>query len=41
MQLDAVASPKSRSGFVIMTNGENGGELIKDLLLGDLMHRFV
>jgi hypothetical protein len=24
-----------------MTNGENGGELIKDLLLGDLMHRFV
>lgn len=37
----AVASVKGKSGFVIMTNGENGGELIRNLLLGDLIHRFL
>jgi CubicO group peptidase (beta-lactamase class C family) len=37
----AVASPKNKSGFVIMTNGDGGGFLIRDLLLGDLMKRFL
>jgi hypothetical protein len=37
----AVASVKGKSGFVIMTNGENGGEVIKRLLLGDLLHRLI
>jgi hypothetical protein len=37
----AVASPTGKSGFVIMTNGDGGGPLIRDLLLGDLMNRFL
>ncbi len=37
----AVASPKAKSGFVIMTNGDGAGPLIRDLLLGDLMNRFL
>ena len=37
----AVASPKTRSGCVMMTNGENGGEIIKNLLLGDLLRRLL
>ena len=37
----AVASPKTKSGFVIMTNGDGGAELIRDLLLGDLMQKFL
>lgn len=40
-QCHAVASAASRSGFVIMTNGESGSELISKLLLGDLMGRFL
>ncbi len=40
-QCHAVASAASRSGFVIMTNGESGSELISKLLLGDLMNRFL
>ena len=36
-----VASVPRKSGFVVMTNGENGGELVKTLLLGDLMNRFL
>jgi CubicO group peptidase (beta-lactamase class C family) len=37
----AVAAPKDRSGCVIMTNGDNGGEIIKNLLLGDLLRRLL
>jgi len=37
----AVASAERKSGLVIMANGENGGELIKTLLLGDLLHRLL
>ena len=37
----AVASPATRSGFVIMTNGEAGGALIEKLLLGDVMNRLL
>lgn len=37
----AVASPTGKSGFVIMTNGDGGGPLIRDLLLGDLMNGFL
>jgi CubicO group peptidase (beta-lactamase class C family) len=40
-QSHAVASVMSKSGFVIMTNGENGSQLIDKLLLGDLMRRFL
>jgi CubicO group peptidase (beta-lactamase class C family) len=36
-----VASVPRKSGFIIMTNGENGGRLVKTLLLGDLMNRFL
>jgi CubicO group peptidase (beta-lactamase class C family) len=35
----AVSSVERKSGFVMMTNGENGGELLKNLVLGDLMNR--
>jgi CubicO group peptidase (beta-lactamase class C family) len=31
----AVASPRTRSGFVIMTNGDNGGEILGKLILSD------
>ena len=31
----AVASPRTRSGFVIMTNGDNGGEILGKLIIGD------
>ena len=34
----AVASPERRSGFVIMTNGENGGKFLVDLLTGPLLN---
>jgi CubicO group peptidase (beta-lactamase class C family) len=37
----AVASVKRKSGFVIMTNGDNGAELLKRLLLEPLMSRIV
>ena len=37
----AVFSPKTRSSFVVMTNGENGGKVIKSLLLGEITHRLV
>jgi CubicO group peptidase (beta-lactamase class C family) len=37
----AVVSPKEKSGFVVMTNGENGGEVIRDLLLGEPTHRLL
>lgn len=35
------AGIKGKSGVVIMTNGENGNEVIRDLLLGDLMQRLI
>ena len=37
----ALFSPNTKSGFVVMTNGENGGAVIKSLLLGDLTPRLV
>jgi CubicO group peptidase (beta-lactamase class C family) len=37
----AVASVERESGFVIMTNGEGGGQLILKLLTGDLLHELV
>ncbi len=38
----AVASVERKSGFVIMTNGENGGDfLVKLLVGGDLLSRFL
>ena len=37
----AVASVERKSGFVIMTNGDNGAELLKKLLLEPLMSRIV
>ena len=37
----ALALPENKSGFVIMTNGENGGELITKLLMGDLIPRLL
>ena len=35
------ASVERKSGCVIMTNGENGGEVIKNLILGEIMSRFL
>ncbi|MBI4472806.1 MAG: beta-lactamase family protein [Acidobacteria bacterium] len=37
----SVASVERSSGFVIMTNGENGTEILQKLVLGDLMVRFL
>jgi CubicO group peptidase (beta-lactamase class C family) len=37
----AVASPERKSGFVIMTNGDGGHELLRTLLLGNLMAPFL
>jgi hypothetical protein len=31
----AVASPRTRSGVVIMTNGDNGVEILRKLIVGD------
>lgn len=36
-----MASVEKKSGFVIMTNGDNGDELLKKLLLGPLMSRLL
>lgn len=38
---ESEASMKKKSGFVIMTNGEGGGELLQDLLTGELMKPFL
>jgi CubicO group peptidase (beta-lactamase class C family) len=37
----ALASIENRSGFVIMTNGERGGQLIVKLLMSELMQRLL
>jgi CubicO group peptidase (beta-lactamase class C family) len=37
----AVWSPKARAGLVVMTNGENGGGVVRSLLLGDTVQRLV
>jgi CubicO group peptidase (beta-lactamase class C family) len=37
----AVASTISRSGFVIMTNGERGGEMLLPLLMDERLNRFL
>lgn len=37
----AVASVEGQSGFVAMTNGENGPSVLKNLLGADLMQRFL
>jgi CubicO group peptidase (beta-lactamase class C family) len=37
----AVFSPKTKTGFVVMTNGDNGGHVIKSLLLGELIQRLL
>jgi CubicO group peptidase (beta-lactamase class C family) len=37
----AVASVEGKSGFVAMTNGENGPEVLKNLIMRDLMQRFL
>jgi CubicO group peptidase (beta-lactamase class C family) len=34
----AVASPEHRSGFTVMTNGENGGTLLANLITGPLLN---
>ncbi len=38
---ESAASEQKKSGFVIMTNGENGGKFLHDLLTGELMKPFV
>lgn len=40
-QCHAAASPVTRSGFVVMTNGESGAGLLEKLLLSDVMGRLV
>lgn len=37
----AVASVAGRSGFVVMTNGENGTSVLKSLIVDDLMQEFL
>ena len=37
----AVASVEGKSGFVAMTNGENGPEILKNLIMGNLMQEFL
>jgi CubicO group peptidase (beta-lactamase class C family) len=37
----AVASVEGKSGFVVMTNGENGPEFLKNLIMGNLMQEFL
>lgn len=36
-----VASVEGKSGFVAMTNGDNGPEILKNLLMGDRMQQFL
>ena len=35
----AMASPQNRSGFIVLTNSDNGGELIHHPALGELLDR--
>jgi CubicO group peptidase (beta-lactamase class C family) len=35
----AVFAPETKSGFVVTTNGENGGTVVKSLLLGQITQR--
>ena len=37
----AVASVEGKSGFVAMTNGENGTEILKNLIMGNRMQEFL
>jgi hypothetical protein len=37
----AVASVEGKSGFVVMTNGENGPAILKNLITGNLMQEFL
>jgi CubicO group peptidase (beta-lactamase class C family) len=37
----AVASVEGKSGFVVMTNGENGPGILKNLIMGNLMQEFL
>jgi CubicO group peptidase (beta-lactamase class C family) len=37
----AVASVEGKSGFVAMTNGENGPEILKNLIMGNFMQEFL
>jgi CubicO group peptidase (beta-lactamase class C family) len=37
----AVASVEGKSGFVAMTNGENGPQVLKKLIMGDTMQQFL
>ena len=37
----AVASVEGKSGFVVMTNGDNGPGILKNLIMGNLMQEFL
>jgi CubicO group peptidase (beta-lactamase class C family) len=37
----AVASVEGKSGFVVITNGENGPGILKNLIMGNLMQEFL
>jgi CubicO group peptidase (beta-lactamase class C family) len=37
----AVASVEGKSGFVVMTNGENGPRILTNLIMGNLMQKFL
>lgn len=37
----AVASVAGKSGFVAMTNGDNGPAILKNVLMGDPMQQFL
>lgn len=36
-----VGSVEGQSGFVAMTNGENGTQIVKNLIIGDIMQQFL